>query len=109
MGTASSTTAAEGSNASGLPQSDVNASTADASNLKSQIEGALQKEPTLSNDKIIVNVTDTTVELTGTAVTGKDKQTAKRIAQSYAGNRRLVDHITVSGRGTSPSDQSTPR
>jgi osmotically-inducible protein OsmY len=42
-----------------------------------------------------VNVTDTTVELTGTAATSKDKQTAKRIAQSYAGNRRLVDHITV--------------
>ena len=27
------------------------------------------------------------------------KQTAKRIAESYAGNRRVVDRITVTGRG----------
>ena len=40
------------------------------------------------------------------------KQTARRIAQSFAGNRKVVDKITVSGRGTSmgtkPSSTEKP-
>ena len=39
------------------------------------------------------------IELSGTVATGKARQTAKRIAESYAGNRKVVDHITVSGKG----------
>jgi osmotically-inducible protein OsmY len=64
-----------------------------------------------------VNVTDSTIELSGTVPTGKEKQTAKRIAQSYAGNRKVIDRLTVTGRGRKsgsdvdkqpPTEQPTP-
>jgi hypothetical protein len=71
----------------------------DTNQLQSQIQGAIQNEPTLSGSNVNVNVTDTNIELSGTVPTGKEKQTAKRIAQSYAGNRKVVDRLTVTGRG----------
>jgi hypothetical protein len=79
-----------------LPQG---AAASDTATLQGQIQQALQNETTLSNDKVTANVTDTEIELTGTVATGKDKQTAKRIAQSYAGNRKVVDHVKVTGKG----------
>ena len=57
-----------------------------------------------------MTVTDDAIDLSGTVATGKEKQTAKRIAQSYAGNRKVKDHITVSGKGQenmNPSDKGT--
>jgi osmotically-inducible protein OsmY len=58
--------------------------------------------------------------LSGSVATGKEKQTAKRIAQSFAGNRRVEDKITVTGQGsnsanppsgtsTTTPDQSNPK
>ena len=60
-------------------------------------------------DKNVASVTNGS----GTVATGKEKQTAKRIAQSYAGNRKVKDHLTVSGQGSSDnknpdSSTSTP-
>lgn len=75
--------------------------TAATGDLQGQIQNALKNEPTLSNDNINVNVTDNTIDLTGSVATGKEKQTAKRIAQSYAGNRKVKEHLTVSGKGNS--------
>ncbi len=79
-------------------------STTDSATLKGQLESAYQAEPTLTGSNIQVNVTDTSVELTGSVPTGKEKITAKRIAQSYAGNRKVIDHMTVAGRGTAPAN-----
>ncbi len=81
--------------------------------IQMQIQNALQKEPTLSNDNINVSVSDDAIELNGTVASGKEKQTAKRIAQSYAGNRKVKDHLTVSGQGANDnknpdSSTSTP-
>lgn len=80
-----------------------------ATDLKAQIENSLQKEQLTG---VVVDVTDEKVELTGTVPNGKDKQTAKRIAQSYAGNRKLVDHIKVTGQGQganmSPGSETSP-
>jgi osmotically-inducible protein OsmY len=108
-----------------MPQSDTGTSasgsaSAESSSLQTQIDAALKKEPTLSNSNVVVNVTDSAVELSGSVATGKEKQTAKRIAQSFAGNRRVEDKITVTGQGSSsttpPSgtsttqpDQTTPK
>ena len=72
----------------------------DAATLQSQIQNAIQNEPTLKNDNINVSVNDSTIELSGNAQTGKEKETAYRIASSFAENRRVRDRITVSGRGT---------
>jgi len=75
----------------------------DTATLQGQIQTALQNEPTLRNDALSVNVTDSTIELSGNVQTGKEKQTAHRIASSFAGNRRVKDRITLSGHGSSAS------
>jgi Flp pilus assembly secretin CpaC len=65
----------------------------------------------LSGSNIQVNVTDTNVELTGTVATPDQKQTAERIAGSYAGSRRVENHITVSSLNgqTGSSVPATPQ
>jgi hypothetical protein len=65
--------------------------------LQSQIQSSFQQQSGLSG--VMVNVTDSGISLSGTVETGKEKQTAKRIAQSYAGSRKVEDNITVSGKG----------
>ena len=70
--------------------------TQNATQIQSEIQNALAQQGTLSGSNIQVNVTDTNVELTGTVATPDQKQAAERIAGSYAGNRRVMNHITVS-------------
>jgi hypothetical protein len=79
----------------------------DTATLQSQIQNALQNEPTLHNDSLSVNVTESMIELGGSVQTSKEKQTARRIASSFAGNRRVKDRVTVSGKG-SASNSSNP-
>jgi osmotically-inducible protein OsmY len=82
-----------------------------ATQIQSEIQNALQQQGTLSGTNIQTNVTDTDVELTGMVATPDQKQTAERIAGSYAGSRRLVNHITVSSlngqTGTSGAPATT--
>jgi osmotically-inducible protein OsmY len=92
------TTGAIGAQA-GTAQGQTGGITTEHNDLVGQIQTALRNEPTLANDNVMVNITDDTVDLSGTVATGKEKQTAKRIAESFAANRRVVDHITVTGRG----------
>jgi hypothetical protein len=68
------------------------------SDLESQIQTALSKEPTLSGDSAHVTVAGDTVELAGTVSTSKEKITATRIVQSYAGSKKLVNRLTVARR-----------
>jgi hypothetical protein len=66
----------------------------------------------LINDSVNVSVTDTAIDLNGTVGSGKEKITAKRIAQSYAGNRKVTDHLTISARSntgtTTPDNSNNP-
>lgn len=73
------------------------------SDLQSQIQSALSKEPTLAGDSAHANVSGDTIELAGTVGTNKEKITATRIVQSYAGSKKLVNKLTISGR----SEKST--
>jgi BRCT domain type II-containing protein len=70
------------------------------SDLQGQIQNALKNEPTLANASINVRVTDDQIDLAGTVATAREKLTAKRIAQSYAGNRKVKERITLGA--TSP-------
>jgi osmotically-inducible protein OsmY len=65
--------------------------------LARQIADALHQEPNLAHDRIIVSVNDTEITLNGSVANGKEKQTANRIAQSFASNRKVIDAITVTG------------
>jgi osmotically-inducible protein OsmY len=71
--------------------------TVDTANLASKINSALKNDPALANNNVMVNIGDQGVEVTGTVDTGKEKVTAMRIAQSYAGNFKVVDRITLAG------------
>ncbi len=81
----------------GLPSSNV----ADSASLQQQLDQAYQSEPSLNGSKIDVGVTDSEVQLTGSVPTNKDKITAERIAKSYAGNRKVVDKVSVGGSASS--------
>ena len=67
--------------------SDVNAG--DNAALQGRIQNALHNEPTLSGSHLSVNVTDNAITLAGTVASGKDKETADRITESFDGNRKL--------------------
>ncbi len=76
-----------------LPSSNL----ADSASLKQQLDQAFQSEPSLNGSRIEVGVTDAQVELSGSVPTAKDKITAERIAKSYAGNRKVVNKVSLSG------------
>jgi len=65
--------------------------------LQSQIQNALSKEPTLSGDSVNVTVSADSIAINGSVATSREKQTATRIVQSYAGNKKVVSHLTISG------------
>ncbi len=71
----------------------------DGASLRGQIQTSFQNDPTLANQNININVTRDTIELSGAVPSGKQKQTARRIADSYAAGRKVVDHMTVGGSG----------
>jgi osmotically-inducible protein OsmY len=77
----------------------------EATALESQIQNALGKDPTLIHDKVRVAVSEEAVELTGNVATSRERLTATRIAQSYAGSKRVVSRITVAA---SPQESGTP-
>jgi hypothetical protein len=77
------------------------------SDLESQIQNALSKEPTLTGDSAHVKVSGDTIDLTGTVGTSKEKITATRIVQSFAGSKKLVNHLTI-GNGKAAPQAETP-
>ncbi|MEO6120284.1 MAG: BON domain-containing protein [Terriglobales bacterium] len=65
--------------------------------VRQRIEAALSNDPTLRGTAFNLNVTDDTIEITGVANSGRDRTAARRIVQSFAGNLRVKDRITVTG------------
>ena len=63
--------------------------------LQNEIASALARDPRLAGSTIQVNVDDTAVTLEGRAAGDEEHLQAQRLAQSYAWNRKLVDHIAV--------------
>ena len=76
-----------------MPQAETAPSTTD---VQSNIQAALQKEPTLASANIQVNVTNKAVELSGTVTSSEEKKTAEQIAKSNAAGRKVKNHIKVS-------------
>lgn len=101
---------AAGASASQAPATDSSPSGVAAmsdSDLEGQIQNALNKEPTLSSDSAHVKVSAESVELDGTVATNKEKITATRIVQSYAGNKKLVNRLNIAGgNGTTGSKRN---
>jgi hypothetical protein len=67
-------------------------STAD---VQKQIQQKMGDEPMLSGSSIVVSVDDQSVTLQGVVDSERQHDLAMRVAQSYAGNRPVVDKIQV--------------
>jgi osmotically-inducible protein OsmY len=69
-----------------------------AARVEQQILDKLNGEPDLVNTNMRVKADDQSVTLTGTVETGRQHDLALRIAQSYAGDRKIVDKIEIRGQ-----------
>ena len=72
--------------------------TLSASEVEQQIQDKLHREPALANTQIGVKIDATSVTLTGSVDTERQRDLALRIAQSYAGQRKVVDKIKIQGQ-----------
>jgi hypothetical protein len=79
--------------------------TPDREQLRQRIETALRNESSLTGTRLIVNVSDDAVDISGNTDTNKQRLAARRIVQSFAGNMRVRERISVAG-ATPP--KSTP-
>lgn len=75
------------------------------SDLQSQIQQALSKEPTLAGDAVTVKVSARTIDVSGKVGNPKQELTATRIVQSYAENRKVENHLTI---GSTSSNAAAP-
>jgi osmotically-inducible protein OsmY len=71
------------------------AQTMPSQRVEGQILDQLKAEPTLSGTNIDARVDNDSVVLTGSVDTLAQRDLAVQVAQSNAGNRRIVDHIKV--------------
>lgn len=92
--------------ATGITESQVTTEAASSSEMQTQIQNALKNEPTLANDAVTVAVSDDEISISGAVATAKEKLTAQRIVQSYAGNRRVKDHLRISARSQDNPENS---
>ncbi len=72
--------------------------------VRQQIERNLKSEPALAGATISVVVDEDRVVLRGGIYSEQQHDLALRIAESYAGNRRIVDRITLRQRTSMPVD-----
>lgn len=63
--------------------------------VEQQIQEHLNSEPALSDTRLDVIADETSVALSGTVDTEKQRSLALRIARSYAGERQIIDKIAI--------------
>ena len=82
--------------------------------LQTEIQNTLDQVPSLSGGRVRATVTEQQIELSGRVARNRDKLTAGRIALSYAANKKLANHIIVTGgslnvpTGSVPSEAHAP-
>jgi osmotically-inducible protein OsmY len=69
---------------------------ASSTGVQSDIESALQKDPTLASSNVNVQVSDKGVELSGTVPTQDAKDAAEQIAKTHSGGLPVKNNIKVS-------------
>ena len=67
----------------------------DNQEIQGRIESALRAQSALGSSSFEVNVTDSRIELAGSVPTAREKETARRIAQSYGNNRTVEDRRII--------------
>ncbi len=88
-----------------MPQSDAAPAAAASGDVQSNIQSAIQKDPTLASSNVSVDVKGKTVELSGTVPSADAKSTAERIAKENANGMKVKSHLKVA----SASDATQPK
>ena len=78
----------------GMPP-DTRASAPSSTDVQKQIQEKLDSEPGLQGNKLQLKVSGTEVVLRGSVADEQQQQAARRIAESYAGSRKVVDKLKV--------------
>ena len=78
------------------------AATASTGDAQSDIQAALQKDPTLAGSNIKVQVSGKTVELSGTVPSKEAKADAEQIAKAHAGGLAVKNHLKVADGNPAP-------
>jgi osmotically-inducible protein OsmY len=68
-----------------------------STDVQNEIQAALQKEPSLANASITVQVTAQSVDLSGTVPTKDAKDTAEQIAKAHSGGLEVKNRLKVGG------------
>jgi hypothetical protein len=86
-----------------LPQSDA-APAAATGDVQTTIQSAIQKDPTLANANVSVQVNGKNVELTGTVPSKDAKEAAARIAKENSGGLKVKNHLKVASNDMDKSN-----
>ena len=73
-----------------------------SSGVQSDIQSALQADPTLANANINVQVSGKDVELLGTVPSKDAKDTAEQIAKAHSGGMEVKNHLKVGAANAPP-------
>ena len=109
----SSTTS--GQSGQSLPQSDASASATGNGDIQNNIQSAIQKDPSLANANVTVDVKNgKSVTLTGTVPNAAAKDTAERIAKDNSNGMKVKNHLKVASNSTDTTtnpkgDSSNPK
>lgn len=74
---------------------DTKATTPSSTEVQQQIDAKLAGEPDLSSEKVQAKVSDKQIVLSGSVSDEEQHQAARRIVESYAGSRKVIDRIKV--------------
>ncbi len=78
---------------SNAPQADASQPT--SGEVQQQINQKLAQEPGLKNTDVRFDVDDTAIVVSGTVNDEQQHQAALRLAQSFAGNRKITDYVKL--------------
>ena len=89
-----------------MPQSDAAPAAATTGDVQSTIQSAIQKDPSLANSNITVDVkSGKSVDLTGTVPTKEAKEAAERIAKENSGGLKVKNHLKIAASSDTMSDK----
>lgn len=92
-----------------LPQSDAAPAAAATGDVQSNIQSAIQKDPSLASSNVTVQVNGKHVELSGTVPSKDAKEAAAKIAAENSGGLKVKNHLKVAKADTDkPMDKSKP-
>lgn len=80
----------------------------DNQELCGKIMNGLRAQPALASSSFDVEVSDSRIEISGSVPTAREKEIARRIAQSYGNNRSVVDtKVAVRNAGQAQGTQAS--